>query len=523
MSELMSTQVNEKSTEKRKPIFEMRNITKRFPGVTALDDVTFEVYAGEVHALVGENGAGKSTLMKILAGAYQADEGTILLDGKKVSFMHPREAQEKGISIIYQEFNLLPDRTVAQNIFVGREPVRFGLVDQNEMNRRTAELLRQLGVENLFTPTSMVRDLSVAEQQLVEIAKALSFESKVLVMDEPTAALSTAEVEVLFNLVKTLQARSLAVVYISHRMKEIFDLAQQVTVLKDGQKVATASVKELSSGDIVRMMVGRELNDYFPPRATPEEIKAPMLTLKNAGNDYLHDIDLEIRAGEIVGVSGLQGSGRSSLAQAIFGENPFTCGEMTVDGKKVQVTSPFQAIHLDIGFLTEDRKREGILGQQSIRDNILLAYRGMQNLLNIAVDRDLKGLPQVTQLAEKVDVRASGLDKRVNQLSGGNQQKVVLAKWLAAGSRVFIFDEPTRGIDVNAKASIHLLIRELARTGAAVLMISSELPEVIGMSDRIIVMREGTIIGELAGGASEAEVMLLATGEHEKRGKEILE
>jgi ABC-type sugar transport system ATPase subunit len=499
------------------PLLQMRGITKSFFGVPVLDAVDFDVMAGEVHAVVGENGAGKSTLMKILVRAYQPDAGSILLDGEEVRFSHPRQAQERGVSIIYQEFNLLPERTVAQNIFLGREPARGPLVDNRAMEEATARLLAELGVEGAISPGSPVRELSVAQQQTVEIAKALSFEARILVMDEPTAALSPHEVDALFERVRLLQQRGLAVVYISHRLKEVFELSRRITVLKDGRRVDTVASDSVRPGELVRMMVGRELDHYFPPRATAAEILAGPVRLQVRGGAVgkLHDIDLEVRAGEILGLAGLAGAGRTEVARALFGVEPFTAGVVELNGKPIRIRSPRQAIRAGIGFLTEDRKLEGLILPQSVRDNALLALRSLgQARMN---ERPVleKEPPSVLDLARRVELRAASLEQEVRYLSGGNQQKVVLAKWLATRAQILIFDEPTRGIDVGAKAGIHELMRELARAGAAILMISSELPEVIGMSDRILVMRDGTIAGELPPGASEAQIMLLATGERE--------
>ena len=474
------------------PVLEVTNITKRFPGVLALDDVSVAFYPGEVHAVVGENGAGKSTLMKVLAGAYRPDNGQIFLDGAAVNFNHPSEAQRAGISIIYQEFNLLPERSVMENIFLGREPHRFGVIDYGRLEADTRAVLKRLEAEDIIEPTALLNTLSVAQQQVVEIAKAISFDAKVLIMDEPTAALATQEVAVLTDLVRRLQARGIAVIFISHRLVEVFELAQRVTVLKDGQKVATELTRDLSMGRVVEMMVGRVLDDYFPERARPEDVGEVALRLRGAGNEALRDIDLELRAGEIVGVAGLQGSGRTALAQAIFGVTPFTSGDMEIKGRPELCRTPAQAIRNRFGYVTEDRKYEGLTLQQPINDNIMLTLRSLQRKLSRAFrngthhDADM-----ALELARRVDVRAPTMDREVQFLSGGNQQKVVLAKWLATDAGVLIFDEPTRGIDVEAKASIHERIRELARAGAAVLMISSELPEIIGMSDRIIVMWGG--------------------------------
>ncbi|MFZ1397454.1 MAG: sugar ABC transporter ATP-binding protein [Candidatus Promineifilaceae bacterium] len=501
------------------PILEARNITKRFPGVVALNDVSIQFLPGEVHAVVGENGAGKSTLMKILAGAYTPDEGELFFQGKAISFSHPREAQEAGISIIYQEFNLLPERTVAQNIFLGREPSRYGIIDKRQLMRQTQEVLQRIGAEAMISPDAEVKTLSIAQQQLVEIAKALSFDSKVLIMDEPTAALAMHEVEILTRLIHKLIANGMAVIFISHRFTEVFDLARTVTVLKDGQHVATVAADAVTPSQVITMMVGRELDQYFPELASPDEVGEVALQVVNGSNAKLHNINLTLRAGEIVGVSGLQGSGRTELAQAIFGVEPFTNGRILVRGTERPIKSPKAAINLRMGFVTEDRKAEGIFPNQPLNDNILASVRALQAILRRIKRFGTAEKPQlVPELVQQVDVRTPSILQEVQYLSGGNQQKVVLAKWLASTCDLLIFDEPTRGIDVDAKASIHEMIRDLAKAGTAVLMISSELPEVIGMSDRIVVMWDGRISGELPAGAGEEAIMLLATGHQEGTG-----
>ncbi|HEX2129212.1 MAG TPA: sugar ABC transporter ATP-binding protein [Solirubrobacterales bacterium] len=491
------------------PVLRMKGISKEFYGVRVLNDVDLECEAGEVHAIVGENGAGKSTLMKILVGAYAPTEGEVLIDGEPVHFSHPLQGQRAGVSIIYQEFNLLPDRTVAENIYLGREPRRGILVDRGKMEEDAAAILGQLSPDDPISPREMVGTLPVSKQQTVEIAKALSLDSKIVVMDEPTAALSAHEVERLFAQIRRLKERGIAVLYISHRLKEIFEIAERITVLKDGERVATKRTSEVNTAELVRMMVGRELSQYFPPRAAPEAVGEPKLRLRGAGNDFLANIDLDVRAGEILGVAGLQGSGRTELARAIFGADPFTSGRLELDGKERQIRSPGQAVAAGIGFVTEDRKEEGLALSQSVRDNVALAWRGLKR----ATRRE--HTLAVEDLVKAVELRFRNLGQEVRFLSGGNQQKVVLAKWLATEPRLLIFDEPTRGIDVGAKAGIHDLIRGLANEGVAVILISSELPEVIGMSDRIIVMRQGEIAGEVEAGASEAEIMFLATGERD--------
>lgn len=505
--------------DRQSPLMEVQNISKRFPGVIALDDVSVAFLPGEVHAVVGENGAGKSTLMKIMSGAYVPDRGRILLNGVPVTFSHPQEAQKNGISIIYQEFNLLPERTVAQNVYLGREPVRFGLIDNQRMNSDTKDLLKRIGAEEMIEPTALVGTLSVAQQQLVEIAKSISLDSRILIMDEPTAALTLTEVKLLDELISRLKETGMAIVFISHRLSEVFDIADRITVLKDGCLVGTVMTDETDPESIVHMMVGRILDHYFPPLASPEEIGEVVLRVTQASNHFLRDIQFELRKGEVLGVAGLQGSGRTELAQAIFGVVPFKSGTIEIDGKLVTIKSPAKAIKSQMGFVTEDRKAEGLLPQQPIRDNILLAVRSMQMVLTPIAKNGIKKNPDlVPRLGEQVDIRTDSYDREVQFLSGGNQQKVILSKWLAAESDVFIFDEPTRGIDVQAKASIHDMIRDLTKQGCAVLMVSSELPEIIGMSDRILVMRDGRIEGELPSASSELDIMLMATGQNGSNG-----
>jgi ribose transport system ATP-binding protein len=473
----------------------MRDVSKSFFGNRVLSGVDLDLRAGEVHAVVGENGAGKSTLMKILAGVHRPDSGSIELSGKQVEFGHPSAAQAAGIAIIYQELTLLGERTVAENVFLGREPARAGVVDRRRMVAETARLLAEVG-ETSFGPRARVRALSVAQQQVVEILKALVVDAKVVVMDEPTASLADHEVELLYKLVRRLQDRGIGVLYVSHRLREVFDLASRVTVLKDGALVSTVDTTEIDVAGLVRLMVGRSLEAFFPPRATPEEIGAVRLEIRDAGRHRLRSINLSLRAGEIVGVAGLQGSGRTSLARALFGVSPFTTGETYLNGKRVRLSSPRRAIRAGLGYVTEDRKSEGLALRQQVRHNALLAARGVGR----------HGV-SVRALLASVELTGARLETETQYLSGGNQQKVVLAKWLAVRPRVMIFDEPTRGIDVGAKFAIYSLMRGLARDGVAILMISSELPELIGMADRILVMRDHTIAAELPAGASEEEIM----------------
>ncbi|RZS43073.1 ribose transport system ATP-binding protein [Herbihabitans rhizosphaerae] len=481
----------------------LEGITKSFLGVPVLRGVDLELRAGEVHALVGGNGAGKSTLLKVLAGVHRPDSGRIVVGDKEKTFAAPRDAQAAGIAIIHQEFNLLENRTVAENVFLGREPVRRGQVDRRAMRAETAKLLDWLG-EDGIDPAVEVARLSVARKQVVEIVKALSTEATVLAMDEPTAALADHEVELLYDLVRRLRERGIAILYVSHRMREVFDLSQRITVLKDGAFVVCSATEDLTSDQLVRHMVGRPLDALYPER--PAEVGEVRLSLRGAGNARVRDLSFDIRAGEIVGLAGLQGSGRSAIARAIWGVEPFTTGVMELDGAPVRVTRPRAAVRKGIGYVTEDRKGEGLALRQSVRDNALLVRRAA---LRGAVSRRSGDL---AALLKSVAVVSRGQHQEVRYLSGGNQQKVVLGKWLAVRPRVLIVDEPTRGIDVGAKQAVYRLLRDLAADGVAILMISSELPELIGMSDRILVMHDGAIAGELPAGASEEAVMGLATG-----------
>ncbi|RMI39840.1 sugar ABC transporter ATP-binding protein [Streptomyces triticirhizae] len=482
----------------------MQDMTKSFLGIRVLHSVSLDLAPGEVHAVVGENGAGKSTLMKLLSGEHSPDSGRIEIDGTPRVFGHPAQAQAAGVGIIHQELALLPDRTVAENVFLGREPTRRGLVDRAAMARRTAELLAELNASEI-APDTPVRELSVALQQTVEVAKALAADVRILIMDEPTAALAEHEVTALFDLVRRLTARGLGILYVSHRMREIFELSQRITVLKDGRRVTCVRTADTDVDQIVRAMVGRELSAYYPPRADPGALGEPVLTVAGGGNDRLSDIDLTVRAGEVLGVAGLQGSGRSALARAIFGADPFTRGTMTVAGRAVRPRRPREAIRAGIALVGEDRKAEGLTLRQSVRDNTLLVTRA------VGVGERGAGEETVTRLLDRVRLTSRSTGREVRFLSGGNQQKVVIAKWLAARPRVLLFDEPTRGVDVGAKAAIHTLVRELAAEGLAVLLISSELPELIGMSDRVLVLSDGRPAGELPAGPSEEEIMRGAT------------
>jgi ribose transport system ATP-binding protein len=489
-------------------VFWMHGIQKSFLGVRVLHGVDLELRAGEVHALMGENGAGKSTLMKVLAGVYQADAGIIELDGRPVAFAHPLQAQQAGVSTVFQEFNLLPERTVAENVFLGREPRRRGLVDAARMNADTAALLADLGLDAL-TPQRRVRTLSVAGQQIVEIVKALSYDARIISMDEPTAALADEEVELLYGLVRTLRERGVAILYVSHRLKEIFDLSDRVTVLKDGALVDTVATKDITPDELVRKMVGRPITSFFPDRLPETSVGDVRLRISGGGNDQLDGIDLEVRAGEITALAGLQGSGRTEIAHALFGVARFTRGSVELDGKPVRLGSARQAVRSGLALVTEDRKAEGLALNQSVAANARLVLDA------VLPRRSGRGAKRIPGILSSLELVSRGADQEVRFLSGGNQQKVVLAKWLATDPAVIVLDEPTRGIDVGAKQKVYTLMRELSARGVAILMISSELQEVIGMADRIVVLRDGRIAGELASGADEEAVMRIATGQVE--------
>ena len=489
-------------------LVEMRGITKTFPGVIALDKVTFQCKAGEVHAVVGENGAGKSTLMKLLAGVYQPDAGKILIKDETVRIANPHEAQDLGISIIYQELNLLPDMSVAENVFLGREPVRrLGLLDDKELDEKARDVLHRLGVD--IDPRSRLGLLSVPQQQMVEIAKALSLNAQVVIMDEPSAALGGKDLEYVFEVIKALKQQGVAVIYISHRIAEIFEIADRVTVFKDGRVVGTELVSEIDRPTLVRMMIGQSFSEAFPPRDS--EVGEEILRIEdlNVGQD-LKEICLEVRSGEIVGLSGLVGSGCTELARALFGTRKIDSGSIHVHGERVNLKSPRHALRHRMGYLTDDRNAEGlVLGQNVIHNAALPSLKDRQRL---GVVDQAQEHTVVENITGDLKLRAPSLRADVENLSGGNRQKVVLAKWLISGPEMLIFDEPTRGIDVGSKSEIWQLMRELANQGKAILMISSELPEIIGMSDRVYVMHQGSIVGELQGkAASEEEVMMLAT------------
>ncbi|MEI8309102.1 MAG: sugar ABC transporter ATP-binding protein [Chloroflexales bacterium] len=490
------------------PVIEVRGLSKSFGGVHALRTVQFAARAGEVIALLGENGAGKSTLIKIITGFYQPDGGEILLDGQPVRFASTRDAMDQGVAAIYQEPSLFPDLDIAENIFVGRQPLRGVRIDWSRMYAQAEAILRRLGVT--LSPRTKARHLSVAQMQMVEIARAISVNARVLIMDEPTSSLTQREVDELFGIVRQLKASGAAIIFISHRLEELFAIADRVTVLRDGAYVDTRPLGGVTTEDLIRLMVGRDLSDLFPKQhVEPGAVLLNVEHLRLPGR--FADISFQVRRGEIVGMSGLVGAGRTEVAESIFGVMPPASGQIQIDGQPVQIRRPEDALRLGIGYVPEDRKLHGLVLEMSIAQNITLprlkAFTRM-GWLSQAAER-LRASADAVQL----EVKLTTVDQLVGQLSGGNQQKVVLAKWLGITPRLLILDEPTRGIDVGTKAAVHRLMSQLAAEGLAILMISSELPEILGMSDRILVMREGRITGQFSRAeATQERLMGAATG-----------
>lgn len=489
-------------------LLRMENVSKSFPGVQALDDVSLQVSAGEVLGLIGENGAGKSTLMKILSGVYTKDSGHIYLQGQPVDIHGPHHAQELGISIIYQEFNLMPNLPVMENIFIGREPGLF-FVNRRELQQRTHDLLNKLGV--VLNPTSIVRDLSVAEQQMVEIAKALSLEVRVIIMDEPTSALSDAEVQNLFAVIQELKHTGIGVIFISHRLDEVKKICDRVTVLRDGRNVGEMNAAEATEDKLIQLMVGRPLNQFFhlESHARREEVSEEAAddtvlevrgltrtgTKLDPNATVLEDISFKLRRGEVLGLAGLVGAGRTEVVRAIFGADQRDAGEIYVNGQRVDIRSPLDAIRLGIGFVPEDRKEQGLILSMAVRDNVALTNLDQLSRFGFVVASEER--QQVEEYVNRLQIRTPSLDQRVEYLSGGNQQKVVISKWLMLQPKILIMDEPTRGIDVGAKAEIYGLVNQLAQNGVGILMISSELPELLAMSDRVVCMSAGRVTGIL--------------------------
>ena len=489
----------------------MDGIEKSFPGVHALSQGHFELRAGEVHALCGENGAGKSTLMKVLSGIYAKDAGTIFYKGRQVDITTPKAALQLGISIIHQELNLMPHLTVAQNIFIGREPrrgLRF-LLDEQAINAKTRELFAMMHLD--LDPRTKVADLTVAKQQMVEIAKALSHNSEVLIMDEPTAALTDTEIEELFQIIRQLRDKGVGIVHISHRMDEIKRITDRITVMRDSRYIDTVNTADVTIDKIISMMVGRTIFESTPevPENPSQEV---VLDVKHINRGrVLRDISFSLKRGEILGFAGLMGAGRTEVARAVFGADPIDSGEVYVQGQRVQIKSPGDAVKHGIGYLSEDRKRYGLALGMDVATNVVLAsLKKFMNTLGI-VNRP-RAHTAAEHYVQALSIKTPGITQKVKNLSGGNQQKVIIGKWLTADSNILIFDEPTRGIDVGAKSEIYKLLNDLTRQGKAIIMISSELPEVLRMSHRVIVMCEGRITGELPiADASQEKIMAYAT------------
>ena len=488
---------------------EAEGISKFFPGVKALSNVSFRIKPGTVHALMGENGAGKSTLMKCLIGIYRPDEGLIRIKGEPVQFTDTLDALRAGISMIHQELNLVPHMTVAENIWLGREPMKFGFVDHGKLNRLTKDLLNQLNIR--LRPDQMVGDLSIASQQMVEIAKAVSWNADIVIMDEPTSALTETEVSHLFTIIRDLRAQGKAIIYISHKMDEIFSITDEVSVFRDGAWVGSNETANYTRQSLITQMVGRELTQLFPK--TDSNIGEDVLTVRNlTRKGVFHDISFSVRRGEILGVAGLVGAGRSEVMESLFGMTSTDSGEILIDGVPTTIDSPASAIDKGLAFLTEDRKKSGLFLVLSVMENMSIvkmtdysAKGGFVNHSNMAKDC----LEQIKRL----NIKTPTMDQIINNLSGGNQQKVLIARWLLAQPKILILDEPTRGIDVGAKAEIYRLISELASRGVAIIMVSSELPEILGMSDRVMVMHGGQITGILNKEDADQETILSLASE----------
>ena len=492
-------------------ILKMSGITKRFPGVVALNNASLDVNEGEVHILVGENGAGKSTLMKILTGAYSLEEGDIEIAGEKFTRITPRAAQENGISMIYQELNLVQEMSVAENIFLGREQKSKAIpakIDWKRLYGETETILKDLGLS--IDPTARVSSLGIAEQQMVEVAKALSKNARIIIMDEPTAVLTEKEIDKLFSIIKKIKQEGVAIIYISHRMEEFERIGDRITVMRDGMTIKTLGIDECTIPDLIKLMVGRDLTEKFP--SVEKSIGSERLRVEGLCREgVLKNISFSVNSGEILGIAGLMGCGRTEMANAIFGVDKISAGKIFIDGKPVKITSPRKAIASGIGFVTEDRKKQGLVLTMSVAHNITLV--DLNNFVKFGKIALGKEREIADQYIKDLVIKTPGQHQKVLNLSGGNQQKVVLAKWMLSKAKIFIFDEPTRGIDVGAKVEVYNLMNALVKEGAAIIMISSDLPEVIGMSDRVAVMCRGEITGELTKEeVSQEKILYLAAG-----------
>lgn len=474
------------------PALEMRGISKVFPGVIALDNVDFDLLPGEVHALVGENGAGKSTMIKIIAGLYKRDGGTMFVDGEEVEFRSPADSIARHIKVVYQELDLVPGMSVAENVFLGAFPkTGNGFIDWPGLRRRTSELLAELGLN--IDPDMPVGELRVAEQQLVEIARALSRQAQIVVMDEPTSALSPAEVERLFGVIEQMRRRNVAIIYVSHKLDEIYRIANRVTVFRDGKLVVTKPISETSAHDLVTWMVGRELKDLFPK--SPPEIGRPLLHVQGVSGSGVHDLNLTVHAGEVVGVFGLMGAGNNTIGRLLFGANDRS-GTVIVDGETIKPGSPADAIHKGLGLLTESRKDDGLVLQLPVKENMTIA--SLDKFSRGSWLQPIKETRTAGEFVKRLAIKTPSLRQTVRLLSGGNQQKVLMARWIMRDLKVLILSEPTRGIDVGSKAEIYRLIDEMAHKGMGILFMSTEMPEILGISDRILVMREGRVTAEFS-------------------------
>jgi ribose transport system ATP-binding protein len=485
----------------------LKGITKSFYNVKVLDNVSLTIKKGEVHAIIGENGAGKSTLMKILSGVYSKDAGDIIIDGRNVNILSPRDAQKFGIATIFQEIDLIRDMTVAENIFLGREFKKGLLIDYDKMYEKTKEIFEQIGFN--IKPNEVVKNLGIAEQQIVEIAKALSLNAQILIMDEPTAVLTDREIEKLFSLMRALRNNGVTILYISHRLKEIIDICDRVTVLRDGKYIATNDIKNVNERELIKLMVGRELSELYPEHELKNDDE--LLCIKNLSNNYDKNISFKLYRGQVLGIAGLVGAGRTELAETLFGVREKIDGEIYINGKLVDIKSPEDALKAGICLIPEDRKYFGLVLDMSIKNNISLSSLNIFTRLNLINEK--KECLVTSDITEKLKIKMTNKNESVKYLSGGNQQKVVLGKWILKDPEIYIMDEPTRGIDVGAKREIYYLINELSKLGKAIIIISSELQELLGLCDQILVMHQGRIMGMFnKNEATEENIMLCATG-----------
>ena len=495
------------------PLLRITSISKRFPGVQALDNAGLEVLPGEIHALLGENGAGKSTLINILSGARQPDSGTIEFGGEKVTMASPHDAQRRGVVTIYQEFTLAPNMTIAENVFIGREPGSGVFVDWRKMAAETRAITAQLGLQ--LRPMSIVRNLSVAEQQMVEIARALSMKSRLIVMDEPTSALSLSEVEKLFRIMRDLKAQGLSIIFVTHRLEEVMEICDRYTVLRDGRLVSSGSVAATTVDNIIRLMVGRQVNALFAhrERVVPGNVALKVESLTRRGNTQdqnatvLANVSFEARRGEVLGIAGLVGAGRTEMSRAVFGADPFDSGRIIIDNREVNIRSPRDAIRHGLGLVPEDRKQQALFLALAVRVNLSMAAHERIKRWGVFIDEAAERA-MVEEYRKKLNIRMASQEQLIASLSGGNQQKVTLARWLALRPKVLIVDEPTRGIDIGAKVEVHQLLFDMAQSGIAIIAISSELPEVLAISDRIITMREGHVTGEIRSEDANEEALM---------------